>query len=701
MQQQQQQIVRRTADRRMFSSSDDSAMMKQIQSTHAPDGRVVDVKPIMLVIEEILRRASPGIDAVINGTHAQVDTLDDKAALLGFDGMLELQALTIHKVSCELECKCSGGADAHGSTMAILSMLSSYTWDAKIVLSLAAFSVNYGQFWLVAQLYNTNPLAKSVAILKQLPDILEHSHTLKSQFDAASNLIKAVMDVTKCIIKFQELPSNYISPETPPMSVAMALVPTAAYWLIRSLVTCASQLTSLLGMSYQHITATTEAWEISSLAHKVQNIHEHLTTQLGHCHQHIDEKRHDEYFHMLIRLFETPHIDNMKILKALLYSKDDMLPLVDGATKTRVSIEVLRRKTVLLLISDLDISTEQLLVLTHIYNESRAKPELQYDLVWIPIQDRSIPWNDKHQQRFEEMQTKMPWYTIHHPTMLEPAVIKFIKEVWHFAKKQILVVLDPQGKVACPNALHMVWIWGNLAYPFTSLKEEAIWKSETWRLELLVDGIDPDMLDWVTQGKYICLYGGEDIDWIRRFTSTTKAVAQAAQIDLKMVYVGKHNSKDRTSRNITTIIKDQLSHAWTDLTFIWYFWTRLESMFYSKMQHGKTIENDRIAEEVLTMLTFDSSDRGWALFCIGSDEIAKAKGDTLLTSLDEFPKWEEDAKVKGFVPALQDHLEHLHTPLHCNRLILPGIDGGIPEMVICAECGRPMEKYFMYRCCVD
>lgn len=151
----------------------------------------------------------------------------------------------------QLECKCSGGADAHGSTMAILSMLSSYTWEAKIVLSLAAFSVNYGQFWLIAQLYATNPLAKSVALLMQLPDIVEHSNTLKSQFDAANNLIKAVLDVTKCIIKFQLLPSNYISPETPPMSVAMALVPTAAYWLIRSLVTCASQLTSLLGMSYQ------------------------------------------------------------------------------------------------------------------------------------------------------------------------------------------------------------------------------------------------------------------------------------------------------------------------------------------------------------------------------------------------------------------------------------------------------------------
>lgn len=135
--------------------------------------------------------------------------------------------------------------------MAILGMLSSYTWEAKIVIALAAFSVNYGNFWLVAQLHTTNPLAKSVALLKQLPNIIEHSNSLKSQFDAANILIKAVMDVTKCIVEFMELPNQYISVETPPMSVALALVPTAAYWTIRSMVACASQLTSLLGISYE------------------------------------------------------------------------------------------------------------------------------------------------------------------------------------------------------------------------------------------------------------------------------------------------------------------------------------------------------------------------------------------------------------------------------------------------------------------
>lgn len=48
-----------------------------------------------------------------------------------------------------------------------------------------------------------------------------------------------------------------------------------------------------------------------------------------------NEKRHIEAYQALVRLFETIHIDNMKILKALIYSKDD-LPLVDGLSKKRV-----------------------------------------------------------------------------------------------------------------------------------------------------------------------------------------------------------------------------------------------------------------------------------------------------------------------------------------------------------------------------
>ncbi|KAI8022286.1 Protein SIEVE ELEMENT OCCLUSION B [Camellia lanceoleosa] len=130
-------------------------------------------------------------------------------------------------------------------------MLSNYSWDAKVVISPAPFVVNYGEFWLVTQLVTSNQLAKSVALLKQLPDIIEHGSTLKSRFDAIKNLIKVLFDVTKCIVQFKELPLQYVSPDTTPMSTPLTHIPTATYWTIRSMVACASQITSLLGMSYE------------------------------------------------------------------------------------------------------------------------------------------------------------------------------------------------------------------------------------------------------------------------------------------------------------------------------------------------------------------------------------------------------------------------------------------------------------------
>ncbi|KVH98997.1 hypothetical protein Ccrd_022800 [Cynara cardunculus var. scolymus] len=575
-QQQQQKLVKK--ERRMFSSSDDSSMMKQVVATHSPDGREVDLEPILNVVEETLRLAIPAnIDGVIN-----------------------------------FSCKCSGGADAHASTIAILNLLSSYTWEAKVVISLGAFAVNFGEFWLVAQLFATNPLAKSVALLKQLPNIIEHYKSLKPRFDAINNLINAMLVVTKCIIAFKNLPYQYLQDDTPPKSTALAHVPTAAYW---------------------YITATSEAWELSSLAHKV-------------------------------------------------------------------NVDILRKKTVLLLISDLEISHEEILVLTQIYKESRTYPQIQYEVVWVPVVDL-MTWNDAHQHKLEQLQSMMTWHMLHHPTLLEPAVVKYIKQVWHFEKKPILVVLDPQGRVTSPNALHMVWIWQNVAYPFTSIKEEALWKEETWKLELLVDSIDRHILRWIAEEKYICLYGGDDLDWIRRFTKLARDITTTAGIQLEMVYVGKSGTKERIRKISATVSEEKLSHTWPDPTSVWYFWTRLESMLYSKIQHGKSFENDPIMKEVMTMMSFDGSDQGWALICRGSSEMTRAKADLALTSLTQYENWEGDAQEIGFVPALKAYLAKLHTPQHCNRLILPGISGGIPEVVVCSECGRTMEKFFMFRCCTD
>ncbi|WCJ18066.1 Protein SIEVE ELEMENT OCCLUSION B [Euphorbia peplus] len=688
-------------DRNMLALSDETSMMNQILATHAPDGRDFDVRPLLHVVHDILARAtsSATADTILLPGQSQAD-LDDKNRQANFIAMLEALSYVIDRIACEISYKAMSGADAHTTTLSLFNMLSSYSWDAKLVLTMAAFALNYGEFWLLAQIYSTNPLAKSMAILKQLPSLLEHTSPLKPRFDALNNLIKVMMGVTNCIVEFRELPSVYISFQVPALTAAISHIPNAAYWTIRSIVACATQITTLTTMGHEF--GTTEAWELSTLAHKLQNIYDHLKEQLSICHQHIEEKRSVETYQMLLNLFDTIHIDNMKILKALIYSKDDIQPLIDGSTKRRVNIDVLRRKNVLLLISGLDISHDELSILEQIYNESRihaTRLESQYEVVWIPIVDRSVAYTDAMHKQFEALQATMPWYTVHHPTIVEKVVIKFINDIWHFRNKPILVVLDPQGKVVCPNALHMMWIWGSNAFPFTTFREESLWKEESWRLELLIDGIDPTILNWIKEGKYIFLYGGDDMEWIRKFTSSAKAVARAAQIPLEMVYVGKSTKRDKVQRATSTITVEKLSYVWQDMTMIWFFWTRLESMLFSKIQLGKIDEHDPMMQEIKKLLSYDK-EGGWAVLSRGSNVVVNGHSTTVLPTLIEYDMWKEHVPVKGFDLSFKDHHDKLHAIAHpCCRFEFSSTTSRIPERLKCPECHRAMEKLITFCCC--
>ncbi|KAI5604645.1 hypothetical protein POPTR_001G340200v4 [Populus trichocarpa] len=687
----------------MLTMSDDNVMMKQIVGTHAPDGREVDVKPLLLLVEDILKRATLQIDSSLTTSQAHAE-MEDKTSHVNFVSMLDALSYTIDRISSEIAYKALGGTDAHATTVSLFNMLTSYSWDAKLVLTLSAFALNYGEFWLLAQIYSSNDLAKSMAILRQLPSIMEHSGPLKPRFDAINNLIKVMMDVARCMVEFKDLPPAYISNEVPALSTAMAHIPTAVYWTMRSVVACAAQITSLTTMGHEFSISTTDAWELSTLAHKLSNILDHLRKQLDTCYQYIDEKRNVESFQMLKNLFEMIHIDNMKVLKALIYAKDDIQPLIDGSSKKRVHLDVLRRKNVLLLISGLDMPTDELSILEQIYNESRHHgPRLdnQYEVVWVPIVDRSVQWSDPMKGKFESMQSSMPWFTVYHPSLIEKAVIRFIKEVWHFRNKPILVVLDPQGKVVCPNALHMMWIWGSNAFPFTSLREESLWKDETWRLELLVDGIDPVILNWINEGKYIFLYGGDDDEWVRKFTNTARAVAQAARIPLEMVYVGKSSKREKIRRVIATITVEKLSYVWQDLTMMWFFWTRLESMLYSKIQLGKLDDHDPMMQEIKKLLSY-GREGGWAVLSNGSNVVVNGHKTTVLQTLLEYDLWKEQVPVKGFDMAFQDHhfqLRGIARP--CCRFDFPMTTGRIPETMKCPECNSTMEKFSTFLCCHD
>ncbi|KAI3931268.1 hypothetical protein MKX01_040185 [Papaver californicum] len=448
-----QHIIRN--DRHPFSTSDDNVITKQNQSIHAPDGREVIVTPILHLYEDIFENSTVGTILESNN-QAHMDAFEDRNNIAGFRSMLATLAYTINKISCEIYCKCYGGDDAHAITLNFLNLLSSYSWDSKVVLTLEALAVNYGEFWLVAQIHQTNQLAKSIAILKHFPDILEHNDSLRPKFDFFRNLIKSMMDVTR--------------PHTP----------IVVYWKMRSVVVCASQIVSLILFGHAYLALTIEAWELSSLGHKISNIYGHLTKQLPVCNQHIDDNRHAEAYQKLVRVFKTAHTDNLKILKALIYPKDDIMPLYDGSNKRRVTLDVIGRKNVLLLISNHEMPHEELSILEQMYRESRHQP----------------------------------------------------------------IRLEGQYEELC----------GSLAFPFTSSREDALWKEETWRLKLLMDGIDPTILNW--NGSENSLQRHE--------------VAEATRIPLELVYLGKSNPRERLRKNIATISLLKLSYCWQDLTSIWF-----------------------------------------------------------------------------------------------------------------------------------
>ncbi|KAL6193244.1 hypothetical protein ACLB2K_034328 [Fragaria x ananassa] len=716
-------------DRRQYSApSDDNTLSNQILITDRSHERPYDVlllsvKQVLQTIEAILVRANKPVD--IHGTvvpgvlvpaTAQVDSLEHEraihASLSALHDNLDVPNSVLNEISCEIQYKSLSGVDANKTTMDILERVQHYDWDEKVVLALASFAIKDGEFWLVAQLFTSNPLAKAIGQLKQMQEILERSGTsLKAKFEVYNNLVNAVLKVTRIIVHLQDIYHDPHLATEIKATTPTNHIPSAVYWTIRSIVILASQLLGITGSDPEYVT---EAWELSSLAHKLESIYKHLEDNLNRLHELTRKYRDEEAFAAIERILESPHIDNSKPLRVLFY-KDDQPALFDGYNKKRVDIDVLRRKVVILMISDLDIGQENEYIIAHqMYSEKRQFPtraESQYEIVWVPIVDN---WTEAKLLQFEEIRNGMEWYSVYHPSFVSPIVVKYIKDKrkWNFVKKPLLVVMDPQGKIVHTNAVHMMCVFGSAAYPFTSNRERLLWEEETWRIELLADAIDQTLLNWIAERKYICLYGGEDINWIRNFTRTAKNVALEAGIQLELLYLGKSKQKERVVKEIIRVIKEEkLSHT-IDSNLIWFFWVRLESMWQSKGQlmselskanfTDHNIKNDIIMQGIVSLLSFGSTDRGWALIALPSSEMAKANGEHMSKSLNDFKIWKPKHDEVGFTPALNEYLSGVYrdAPHHCTNLILPAT-GIMPETVSCSECGRIMERYAMFRCCTD
>ncbi|KAM1369245.1 hypothetical protein ACFX2I_039752 [Malus domestica] len=625
----------------LFTMSD-KKILELIYATHVHGDNSFDVVSLFLVTENIIKRSTQIVDNIMQGTQFDVETIDDKPPKASFSSPLRI----LKSIGCELSCKPPGEGIAHKSTLAILSKLSTYSWDAKAVLALAAFALEYGEFWFLAQTQQTDLLAKSIAILKGVPVLLKPADLQKRRKAVVdlNDLIKTILQVIKCIFELEKH-SGYDTKD----------IPVDVYWCIVTIFSCATKITLLT-------TDEEKRYDFYQFTQKIHSIHEKLKQDLLDCEKHIEEAK---TYRKLLNLLHTP-TEVMEFFKALISTKDTMRTIfIDGSTNKTVSIDVLKGKYVLLFISTLDITDDDISII----NEG-TKKEVEYKIVWIPTVEK---WTGDLQNKFEDQRARLPLYTVQH--FESPAGIRLIKEKWQFKGKPALVVMDPLSQVVNTNALHLIRIHGWEAFPF---RVNPI--NRDWIIRIVKD--IPTIQTSIKEGKYIFFYGGKDNDWIQKFKNKATAVANDPFIKgLKI--------------NIEPFCVGRSPEGAEDVQILRRFWNGIESLFFTNV-YGQT---DTVTKEVQKLLSY-KNESGWAMLSKGSTVVVIGHALTIWAVLNDFDTWKNFIKNNSFEFSFKEHHEKvIQNVRHCLRLDISSVDQNIPQTMECPECSRTMGKFVSYQCC--
>ncbi|MBA0828670.1 hypothetical protein Goarm_013317 [Gossypium armourianum] len=686
---------------------DDEILIKKLLLSHDPDRRRLNSEMLLSAVENILFHATASeelvsdkpVNANFKSNISNIELIESPEPLMH----------TIYKIAHEMLCKSPGKEDLHTRTMASFDLLGSHRWGAKAALALAAFAISYGEFSLLMQLRPHIPLAVSIANFKQIPSNMS---MLKPQVKALRSLSKTMVDLTKCIIEFEALPLVHVGPDMEDLAVMKPKIYVTAYWIIRSTLVCSSQIKSLMAMKPEQVHAkhfklnssanfsyfsrysniTIAAWELLSLDNRLSSIYSHLRPQVDAFRRQTEAKMHQK----LLSLFKKSHIDNQNVLQMLFALKDD-LPLKDCSTQEKLGVSALKSKVVLLLISKPDLLPfEQLFFLVnqtydHPHND---KIEGSYAIIWVPISFYEA-WTDAEQKLFDFISNSMPCYLVRQPWSLNSAVVNFMKQEWNYGGEAIMVVLDSEGMITNLNALDMVFIWGSKAYPFSLSRENELWDGEQWKMQLITNEIHPILTQWVEEGRNICIYGSENLDWIREFNVKMKDIKDAGMRH-EMIYVGKNNPGEHT-KEILSIMNREIHSNLLSFTKIQLFWLRLESMRRSKSRLGNNASTDNVVAQVSALLD-NNNDNGWAVYGKGlSTDIVRVEGDEIFRCLNLFRQWGENVGRLEFIDALRTVLEPPLVDGPCNHTqVVPYSEGLVQGNMVCQNCKLLMKKFTIY-----
>ncbi|PWA76815.1 protein SIEVE ELEMENT OCCLUSION C [Artemisia annua] len=653
--------------------------------THESDGCRVDCKILFQAMENVMLYASNPNKAV------DVSTLD------GIENFASKETLEhdVYKTSRAILWECHNTADVHMRTIVLLEMLGKYRWDAKVVLLLTAFAISYGEFRLILEVCAHNSLAASLAVLKNLS--LRNREALRPQFKAMELLIKEMMELAKCVVRFESLPQQlvlYDDHDNILMASAKSQIYLATYWIFRSSLASASQITDLIAMKQEQVNSNitaNAAWGLSSLALKLSRLCSCLRMQVDACQEKIEQI----LYRKVMELLKVHTKNDNQELFHLFFSLNDDFPLKDSSSsESKVGISRLKGKVVMLLISKPDLSPiDQTLLLLHQTHEHphHKNIEQDYEIVWVPVSS-SETWTLNEHISFDCLSNTLPWLSIRQPWLLNSAIVQIIREEWKFEQEPLIVVLDPQGLVSNYNALDMVLIWGAKAFPFTDSREKELWEDEHWNVKLMLDGIDHFLMKTVELGQNVCICGSSNLEWIKEFESRIKKLKNAG-FQLQVIYVGSRNTSEKMQTTLSFFNKE---NSFTP-SKIRLFWLRLEKIKDSIVRVGQIqafANYENLLKQVSELLDTDDQNTIWAVFgCGSSEDYVKLEGNKITELFDLFPVWAEKVAAYGLVGAIRSAGKEDMSTLVCDHPTMVPFDEGKDLGPVVCDTSKSQKHY--------
>uniref|UniRef100_A0A7N0TUH9 Sieve element occlusion C-terminal domain-containing protein n=1 Tax=Kalanchoe fedtschenkoi TaxID=63787 RepID=A0A7N0TUH9_KALFE len=618
----------------------------------------------------------------------------------------------------------SPGMDEHTSTLFFLEKLENrYYVTSILVLILTSFAMEHGAWLLTLKSIFADSSEQEKDINMVLKRVVSLTSKLggKAKTDAADcetgfciyfsllsstvrmpsdgwksmeslyNLIRAMLEVSE-VIRFLVVDTRCISNLRRLTDEFADLLCLSVYWIVYGIATCSSQCNALPKNGY----VIQDSQKLIYGYEKLTSVHRRLQEFKKKFEQfendekikrayEIPNKRGRNSYYAFMALFGQPQLDPSE-------GSDELKLCCSDRNDMDLSVSMtLRDKMLLLLISGMDISSNEILFLRDTYIESKTSVQQDYEIVWVPI--LSGKWTTSSEEKCAKLSQMMSWYMIEDPNFIcEKNTKKFIRHVWKFKRRPIVVAIDENGDVVCRNVIHMMYIWGPKAFPFTPLREQPLWNSAGTRLDSLVFDFDPNITRMHEDGKWVILYGGKDVDWSRKFTTQVHKVLSDARILAEMIYVGENIELDPQSNSL-------------DLRKVGYFWTRLESILISRYQSFSARDSgtDPILGEVKKLLSYKSAETWACLRTPSSDSMVHGLGDVMLQGFMKFEMRERDVQTKEFAKEFQNHIEQLtrgSSSGHvCRRIVLHTDNRDAVESLKCPSCDHSMEKKISYGCC--